>query len=213
MNNIVATMLLNMTSSARFEGSMNVDINEITMNLVPFPRLHFLVASQTPLYALADVRVPPRRLDQMFTDAFDRHYQLMRCDPRHGRYMACALMLRGKVELSDVRRNIDRMKSTLNFVPWNSEGWKTGLCRVPPQRQDRALLCLANNTCVKASFTALQRRFSKLYQKQAYKHHFTNEGMDAEQFDVAAEDLRQLLELYEAVDREQGREPPRLAVI
>ena len=48
-------------SSARFEGSLNVDLNEITMNLVPFPKLHYLVASQTPLYALADIKVPPRR--------------------------------------------------------------------------------------------------------------------------------------------------------
>jgi tubulin epsilon len=35
MNNIVANMLLNLTSSSRFEGSLNVDLNEITMNLVP----------------------------------------------------------------------------------------------------------------------------------------------------------------------------------
>lgn len=61
MNNIVANMLLNLTASPRFEGSLNVDINEITMNLVPFPRMHFLVPSLTPLYALADVHCPPRR--------------------------------------------------------------------------------------------------------------------------------------------------------
>ena len=28
---------------------MNVDLNEITMNLVPFPKLHFLVSSISPL--------------------------------------------------------------------------------------------------------------------------------------------------------------------
>ena len=51
-----------MLSSARFEGSLNVDLNEITMNLVPFPRMHYLVSSQTPLYSLADVKIPARRL-------------------------------------------------------------------------------------------------------------------------------------------------------
>jgi hypothetical protein len=39
MNGIAASMLLNMTSSVRFEGSLNVDLNDITMNLVPFPRV------------------------------------------------------------------------------------------------------------------------------------------------------------------------------
>ena len=44
----------------RFEGVLNVDLNEITMNLVPFPRLHFLVSSLAPLYSLADVKLQPR---------------------------------------------------------------------------------------------------------------------------------------------------------
>lgn len=48
-------------SSARFDGSLNMDLNEIAMNLVPFPRLHYLVPSLTPLYTLADVSVPTRR--------------------------------------------------------------------------------------------------------------------------------------------------------
>lgn len=48
-------------SSARFEGSLNMDLNEIAMNLVPYPRLHYLVPSLTPLYTLADVSVPTRR--------------------------------------------------------------------------------------------------------------------------------------------------------
>lgn len=38
-----------------------MDLNEIAMNLVPFPRLHYLVPSLTPLYTLADVCVPTRR--------------------------------------------------------------------------------------------------------------------------------------------------------
>ncbi|KAE8602665.1 hypothetical protein XENTR_v10014076 [Xenopus tropicalis] len=61
MNNIVANLLLNLTSSARFEGSLNMDLNEISMNLVPFPQLHYLTSSLTPLYTLADVNVPTRR--------------------------------------------------------------------------------------------------------------------------------------------------------
>lgn len=35
MNNIVAHMLCNLTSSMRFEGSVNVDLNEISVNMVP----------------------------------------------------------------------------------------------------------------------------------------------------------------------------------
>ena len=61
MNNIVANLLLNLTSASRFEGSLNVDLNEISMNLVPFPRLHYLIPAISPLFASCDVALPPRR--------------------------------------------------------------------------------------------------------------------------------------------------------
>ena len=32
-----------MTASLRFEGELNVDLNEFQTNLVPFPRLHFMI--------------------------------------------------------------------------------------------------------------------------------------------------------------------------
>ncbi|KAM4695240.1 tubulin epsilon chain isoform 3-T3 [Discoglossus pictus] len=109
MNNIVANLLLNLTSSARFEGSLNMDLNEISMNLVPFPRIHYLTPSLTPLYTLADVNVHSRRLDQMFSDAFSKGHQLIRADPKHNLYLACALMVRGNVQISDLRRNIESL--------------------------------------------------------------------------------------------------------
>lgn len=86
MNNIAAHLITHLTSSIRFEGSLNVDLNEITMNLVPFPRLHFLVPSLSPLVLPLDVNLPPRRLDQMFTDAFSKDFQLVKADPKHNKY-------------------------------------------------------------------------------------------------------------------------------
>lgn len=57
--------VLVINSSMRFEGTLNVDFNEISMNLVPFPDLHFLISSLAPLYSLMDTKVQPRRLNQL----------------------------------------------------------------------------------------------------------------------------------------------------
>jgi tubulin epsilon len=38
----------------RFDGALNVDLNEITTNLVPYPKLHFLLSSIAPLYSLVN---------------------------------------------------------------------------------------------------------------------------------------------------------------
>lgn len=51
------------------------------------------------------------RLDQMFSDAFAHDHQLLKTDPKHGLYLACGLIVRGNVEMSDIRRNIDRCEN------------------------------------------------------------------------------------------------------
>ncbi|XP_065062979.1 tubulin epsilon chain-like isoform X2 [Rhopilema esculentum] len=198
LNNIVANLILNITSSSRFEGSLNVDLNEITMNLVPFPKLHYLVSSMTPLYALADVNIPARRLDQMFTDAFSKDNQLLRVNPRKELYLACGMIVRGKVEISDLRRNIDRLRSSLNFVHWNQEGWKTGLCSVPPVGHQYSMLTLANNTCVREPFMDMKSRFLKLYKRKAHVHHYRNiNGFEDNVFEESLESLNWLISEYE----------------
>jgi tubulin epsilon len=90
MNSIVANLMLNMTSSMRFEGRMNVDINDIVTNLVPFPRLNYLLSSMTPLFSVRDFGANRYNfltsIDAMFSDAYLPDTQLLTCDPRTGMY-------------------------------------------------------------------------------------------------------------------------------
>lgn len=80
MNTVAAHMLTNLTSSMRFDGSLNIDLNEITMNLVPYPRLKFLVGSLSPLVSFKDMKAgsEPRSIDQMFSDAFNKDHMLIK---------------------------------------------------------------------------------------------------------------------------------------
>ncbi|XP_064394668.1 tubulin epsilon chain-like [Halichondria panicea] len=217
MNNIVANLLINLTSASRFEGSLNVDLNEITMNLVPYPRLHYLVSALSPLYVSPDLRLPPRKLDQMFTDAFSKEFQLLKVDPKHSLYLACALLLRGNVNMSDIRRNIERLRPSLHFVHWNQQGWKTGLCSVPPSGQPYSLLSLANNTCFRHTLTDIQDHFNKLYKRKAHLHHYSRvDGMEMGLFGESMESLSSLVEEYSSLqatlNQLQG-DTPRLRIM
>jgi len=62
-NSIVANVVNNLTCSMRFEGDLNVDLNEITMNMVPFPKMHFLQSSISPLYNLINPKLLTRNID------------------------------------------------------------------------------------------------------------------------------------------------------
>ena len=209
MNNIVANLILNLTSSSRFEGSLNVDLNEISMNLVPYKKLHYLTSSMTPIYSLTNNNLPLRHLDQMFTDAFSKENQLLQLDPKHGLYLACSLLVRGKVEISDIRRNIDRLKPNLNFIYWNQEGWKTGLCSVPPVNQDCVLLTLANNTCMQHTCFDIRNRCMKLYKRRAHLHHYTHvNGFEDSMFLTSLESLDWLISEYESLEATVKVQPP-----
>jgi len=51
LNRIIAKTISAMTASLRFDGELNVDLNEYQTNLVPFPRLHFMTNSLAPVIA------------------------------------------------------------------------------------------------------------------------------------------------------------------
>ncbi|CAD7965423.1 unnamed protein product [Amoebophrya sp. A120] len=68
MNLLVAQMLNHLTASMRYSGSLNLDLNEITTNLVPYPKMHFLNSSLSPLTVSKDRKLLPRSFDQMFAD-------------------------------------------------------------------------------------------------------------------------------------------------
>ena len=49
LNRLIAQVVSSITASLRFEGSLNVDLNEFQTNLVPYPRIHFPLATYAPV--------------------------------------------------------------------------------------------------------------------------------------------------------------------
>jgi tubulin alpha len=49
LNRLIAQVVSSITSSLRFDGALNVDLNEFQTNLVPFPRIHYPVVSYAPV--------------------------------------------------------------------------------------------------------------------------------------------------------------------
>jgi tubulin beta len=55
INHVIAQVMSNTTSTLRFQGcDNNSDIRKLATNLVPFPRVHFLLQAQAPLVGLAN---------------------------------------------------------------------------------------------------------------------------------------------------------------
>lgn len=206
MNTLVAHMLNNLTSSMRFEGSLNLDLNEITMNLVPFPRMHFLLSSMSPLYFAKDPRLVSRGFHQTFSDVLGVHNQLMNADPRGSTYMAMAFLVRGSASISDVTRSVARVRKQVKMLPYNDDAFKIGLCSVPPKGLPFSVLGLANSCAAHQLLGQNLRDFSRLYQRKAHVHHYT-EYMEKEAFDEAFETVNTLMKDY--INLDMLHEAPR----
>ena len=49
LNRLIAQIISSITASLRFDGAINVDLNEFQTNLVPYPRIHFPMATYSPI--------------------------------------------------------------------------------------------------------------------------------------------------------------------
>ena len=109
-------------------------------------------------------------------------------------------MFRGAVQISDINRNIKKVKEEVDMVKWNKDGFKIGLCKVPPLNQPYSLLNLSNNCCVKTVFEAMRDRFLMIFKKDFYLHHYTNQGLSKEQFKEALESIETLITQYDELE-------------
>ncbi len=213
MNAICAQMLSNLTCSMRFPGSLNMDMNEVTTNMIPYPRLHLLTSAISPLSVSKMSTTGARNLDAMFSACLDRDHQLVSYPNsvgRRARTLAAALIARGPhVTVGDLSRNVVKIHERLDMVYWNADGFKTALCDVAPLGQPHSLLMLSNNCAIASKIRTMQERFMRLYSVKSHVHHYTP-YLELAYFDKTQGVLSDVVEDYEYLNTvEAPKKGPR----
>ena len=207
INRLVAQMASSVTGSLRFDGALNVDLQELQTNLVPYPRLHFLVPSYAPVVSAERAHFESSSVSEITLSCFEPTSAMVTCDPRRGRYMACCLMYRGDVVPKDVSAAVALVKTRrgVEFVDWSPTGFKCGINFQPPSvvpggdgaRLSRAVCMLANSTAISDTHARINHKFDLMYAKRAFVHWYVGEGMEEGEFAEAREDLAALEKDYE----------------
>lgn len=197
LNRLIAQVCSTITASLRFEGSLNVDLNEFQTNLVPYPRIHFPLVSCAPVVSPAKAKHESHTVADITNACFDINNQMVKCDPRTGKYMATCLLFRGDVVPRDVNVAVTKIKSrrTIQLVDWCPTAFKIGICNNPPRhvpggdlaQVNRSLCMLSNTTAIAEAWSRLDRKFDLMYSKRAFVHWYVGEGMEEGEFSEARE--------------------------
>ncbi|KAJ6697250.1 hypothetical protein OIU85_003603 [Salix viminalis] len=214
LNRLISQIISSLTTSLRFDGAINVDITEFQTNLVPYPRIHFMLSSYAPVISAAKAYHEQISVPEITSAVFEPSSMMAKCDPRHGKYMACCLMYRGDVVPKDVNSAVSTIKTkrTVQFVDWCPTGFKCGINYQPPTvvpggdlaKVQRAVCMISNNTAVAEVFSRIDHKFDLMYSKRAFVHWYVGEGMEEGEFSEAREDLAALEKDYEEVGAEGG---------
>merc|ERR1712087_172759 len=113
LNRLIAKAVSSMTASLRFEGELNVDLNEFQTNLVPFPRLHFMVTAMAPI-TTQDKKETQKADEAAITEAvFDAKNFFVKMadfDVEEDKYLALSLNYRGSVKPKKANATVNEMK-------------------------------------------------------------------------------------------------------
>ncbi|ERE68863.1 tubulin alpha-1C chain [Cricetulus griseus] len=209
LNCLISQIVSSITASLRFDGALNVDLTEFQTNLVPYPRIHFPLATYAPAISAEKAYHEQFTIAEITNACFEPANQMVKCDLRHGKYMACCLLYHGDVVPKDVNAAIATIKTkhTIQFVDWWPTGFKVGINYQPPTvvpgrdlaKVQRAVCMLSNTTAIVEAWARLDHKFDLIYAKRAFVHWYVDEGMEDGEFSEACEDMAALEKDYEEV--------------
>ena len=194
LNKVIAQTVSSITASLRFNGQLNVDLNEFQTNLVPFPRLHFPVTSFAPLVDRASMQHQSNSTLELTNACFQESNQLVKCNTKNAHFMACCLLYRGDVQPQETNQAVADIKNkNIKFVDWMPSSFKdikVGINNKPSvvvpgsdlASASKSVTMLANTSGMKAAWASLDAKFDSMFEKRAFIHWYVAEGMEEEEF-------------------------------
>jgi tubulin beta len=199
LNHLIAAAVCGSTCSLRFPGQLNCDLRKLAVNMVPFPRLHFFMVGYAPLTSRGSQQYRALTVPELTQQCFDAKNMMCAADPRHGRYLTCAVLFRGRMsskEVDEQMLNVVNMNSSY-FVEWIPNNVKASICDIPPKGLKMATTFVGNTTAVQETWKRVAEQFTVMFRRKAFLHWYTGEGMDEMEFTEAESNMNDLVSEYQ----------------
>jgi len=199
LNHLVSATMSGVTCSLRFPGQLNADLRKLAVNLVPFIRLHFFMIGFAPLTSRGSQVYRALTVPELTQQMFDAKNMMCASDPRHGRYLTCSAIFRGRMSTKEVDEQMLNVKAKNNsyFVEWIPNNIKSAVCDIPPKGLKMAVTFVGNSTAIQEMFKRVSEQFTLMFRRKAFLHWYTGEGMDEMEFTEAESNLSDLVTEYQ----------------
>ncbi|XP_011494620.1 PREDICTED: tubulin beta chain-like [Ceratosolen solmsi marchali] len=199
LNHLVSLTMSGITTCLRFPGQLNADLRKLAVNMVPYPKLHFMLTGFAPLVSRANKSFSGLTVTELAHQMFDPRNVMAACDTRNGRYLTVAAVFRGLMSMRDVDDEMLTIqnKNSSYFVDWLPNNVQTAVCDIPPTGLQISGTFLGNNTVIHEIFKRICTQFTLMFKRKAFLHWFTAEGMEENEFTDAHSDLLDLISEYQ----------------
>jgi tubulin beta len=198
LNHLVSSAMAGITACLRFPGQLNSDLRKLAVNLVPFPRLHFFQVGFAPLTAPGTAQFKALTVAELTQQMFSPTNMMCAANPERGRYLTAAATFRGPCSTKEVDDQMlqAQQKHSEYFVEWIPGNVKSSICNVPPVGLKVSVTFIGNSTCIHELFIRIKEQFGALFQRKAFLHWYTGEGMDEMEFTEAESNMSDLVTEY-----------------
>jgi tubulin beta len=199
LNHLIAAAICGTTCCLRFPGQLNCDLRKLAVNMVPFPRLHFFMVGYAPLTSRGSQQYRALTVPELTQQCFDAKNMMCAADPRHGRYLTCAVLFRGRMSSKEVDEQMLNVvnKNSSYFVEWIPNNIKASICDIPPKGLKMATTFIGNTTAVQETWKRVAEQFTVMFRRKAFLHWYTGEGMDEMEFTEAESNMNDLVSEYQ----------------
>jgi len=196
LNQVISQALSDITASLRFKGSLNTDMKEFLVNLVPYPRSHFLMASFAPMATAEDRQYAKLTTKDLANSLFEENYMMAAVDVTKGTFLSCSLLFRGENTAQDITNSLLEIKGRIKFSSFIPTGIKYGMTGTAPEGLVRSGSALINHTGVAEIFNRILAQFNLMFDKGAFLTWYEIEGMTKEEFISARDNVQKLSDEY-----------------
>merc|ERR1711899_501919 len=154
LNRLISQVISSLTASLRFDGALNVDVTEFQTNLVPYPRIHFMLSSYAPVISAEKAYHEQLSVAEITNSSFEPASMMAKCGINYqpptvvpggdlAKVMRAVCMISNSTAIAEVFSRIDHkfdlMYSKRAFVHWYvGEGMEEG--EFSEAREDLAAL-------------------------------------------------------------------------